>query len=285
MNGFPVSERQSINIWHCVGKHVSEPALDCPSCRVAMHPAASSRDNLWLCDRCGDFLMPSKTFEGLVEEPLRNLPGKKDAARCPGCRGEMSGVEAGGAAIDFCPSCQMVLSDRASLSYIVEQQPQKPKLGMALLGIDVARNMSNASRTESIPGLKVDNIFILYRNGILIASFAPQMPRELDRDVVGSMLMAVTEFVQTTFKSMGGSARLSSIRFGDREIAFEHGQFLVIALTLKGELDADTRMKLAAQLASLEAQNDSILRSWDGDIGGMQGMLDSFWHLVEPVKG
>jgi len=262
---------------------VSEPLLDCPSCKAAMHPAASSRDNLWLCDRCGDFFMPSKTFEGLVEEPLEVLPGKKDAARCPGCKGEMSGAHVGGAAIEFCPRCEMVLSDRSSLSCMVEHYPDRPKLGMAMLGIDVARNTSNASRAEQIPGLKVENIFILYRNGILISSFAPQMPRELDRDVVGSMLMAVTEFVQTSFKGMGGTAALSSIRFGDMEIAFEHGQFLVLALTLKGELDADTRKKLAAELGSLEARNDSLLRSWDGDLGGMQGMLESFRHLLEPV--
>lgn len=124
----------------------------------------------------------------------------------------------------------------------------------------------------------------MYRNGILITSYAPDMPKELDRDVVGSMLLAVTEFVQTSFKGLGGSTPLSSIRFGDREIAFEHGQFLVLALTLKGKLEADTRKKLAAALKAVEDGNDHILRSWDGDLGELHGMLKSFWPLVEPVR-
>jgi Zn-finger nucleic acid-binding protein len=263
---------------------VSEPVLDCPSCKVAMHPAASSRDNLWLCDQCGAFFMPSKTFEGLVEEPLKKRPDAVRSASCPGCKGEMSGVEVKGAAIDLCPRCEMVHSDRASFSYIVEHSQDRPKLGMAMLGIDVARNIGNASRAEHLPNLKVDNIFILYRNGILITSYAPQIPKDMDQDVVGSMLMAVTEFVQTTFKSIGGSNPLSSIRFGDREIAFEHGQYLVLALTLKGELESDTRKKLSAALTAVEERNAHVLRSWDGDLGGLHGMLDSFRHLVEPVR-
>jgi Zn-finger nucleic acid-binding protein len=251
-----------------------------------MRPAASSNDNLWLCDRCGGFFMPAKTFEGLVEEPLKGHlhPDKEGATRCPGCKGEMSGVEVNGAELDYCPSCEMVLSDRASFSFIVEHSPERQKLGMAMLGMDVARNLGNASRAEHVPRLKVDNLFILYRNGILITSFAPDVPKELDRDVVGSMLMAVTEFVQTTFKSIGGSAPLSSIRFGDREIAFEHGQFLVLAITHKGELDADARDRLAAALKAVEDGNGHLLRSWDGDLGNLHGMLDSFWHLVEPVR-
>jgi Zn-finger nucleic acid-binding protein len=251
-----------------------------------MHPAASSKDNLWLCDQCGDFFMPAKTFEGLVEEPLKThlRPGKEGATLCPGCKGEMSTVEVKGAGLDFCPRCEMVLSDRASFSFIVEHSPERQKLGMAMLGMDVARNLSNTSRAEQVPRLKVDNLFILYKSGILITSYAPDMPKEMDRDVVGSMLMAVTEFVQTSFKGLGGSTTLSSIRFGDREIAFEHGQFLVLALTLKGELEADTRKKLAAALKAVEDANDHLLRSWDGDLGHLHGMLDSFLHLVEPVR-
>jgi Zn-finger nucleic acid-binding protein len=130
---------------------VSEPVLDCPSCGLGMRPAASSKDNLWLCDRCGGFFMPAKTFEGLVEEPLKEHlhPAKEGATRCPGCKGEMSGVEVKGAGIDFCPRCEMVLSDRASFSFIVEHSPERPKMGMAMLGMDVARNMGNASCSDN----------------------------------------------------------------------------------------------------------------------------------------
>ena len=263
-----------------------EPVLECPACGHRMRPAASGKDQVWLCDECGNFFMPARSFEGLVEQPLTGHVHqmKEGAVSCPGCKGAMSGAEVKGAQIDYCPRCEMVLSDRASFSFIIEHSSQRQPLEKALRGMDVARNLSTAFRAEPVPKLEVDNLFILYRNGILITSYAPDMPKDMDRDVVGSMLMAVTEFVQTSFKGLGGSRPLSSIRFGDREIAFEHGQYLVMALTLKGELGADVRKKLSAALKAVEARNDHLLRSWDGNLGDLAGILDSFGHVVEPLR-
>jgi len=262
-------------------------ALECPSCRHPMRPAAGGSGQPWLCDGCGSFFMPAPAFQGLVQKDIAGhvRPRQKGPVHhCPGCKGAMSGLEFEGSDMDLCPACNMVLSGRNSFSTIVEHSPGMPALNKALLDMDVARNITTAGRPETVPRLEVDNLFILYRNGILIASFAPDMPEELDRDIVGSMLMAVTEFVQTSFKGLGGSGQLSCIRFGDREIAFEHGRYLVLALTLRGELGLQTRSKLAAALKSVEASNDHLLRSWDGDLGGLQGLLGSFRHIVEPVR-
>lgn len=263
-----------------------EPVLECPACSQRMRPAASGKDQVWLCDECGNFFMPARSFEGLVEQPLSGhaLPAEDGAVSCPGCKGAMSGAEVKGAQIDYCPRCEMVLSDRTSFSYIIDHSSHSKPMEKALLGMDVARNLSTAFRAEPVPKLKVDNLFILYRNGILITSYAPDVPKDMDRDVVGSMLMAVTEFVQTSFKGLGGTGPLSSIRFGDREIAFEHGRYLVLALTLKGELGSDVRKKLSAALKAVEARNDHLLHSWDGNLGDLTGILDSFGHVVEPVR-
>ena len=231
--------------------------------------------------------MPAPAFQGLVQKDIAghlSPPKKGHDHDCPGCKGAMSGLELWGAKMDFCPSCNMVLSGRDSFSSMVEHSPGMPALDKTLLDMDVARNICTAGSPETVPRLEVDNLFILYKNGILIASFAPDMPEELDRDIVGSMLMAVTDFVQTSFKGIGGSGALSCIRFGDREIAFEHGRYLVLALTLRGELGPQTRSDLAAALKKVEASNDHILRSWDGDLGGLQGLLGSFRHIVEPVR-
>ncbi len=264
-----------------------EPVVECPSCAHPMHPATGREDPTWLCDECGDFFMPRKDFQKLVGVTIagRAQPGPGEGGHaCPGCHGAMAGVVVKGADIDVCPKCDIVVSDRSSFSFIIEHTPAKQAPGRALLAMDVARNVSTAYMAGSVPGLGVENLFVLYRNGILITSYAPGVPKELDRDIVGSMLMAVTEFVQTSFKGLGGSAPLSSIRFGDREIAFEHGDFLVLALTLKGILGPETRKGLAAALREIEAQNDHLLRSWDGDLGAFGGMLEVFERLLGPLR-
>jgi hypothetical protein len=135
-----------------------------------------------------------------------------------------------------------------------------------------------------VPRLQVENLFILYRSGILLASYTPQIPVELDRDILGSMLMAVTGFVQTSFKGMAEDHPLSSIRFGDREIAFEHGDHIVVAVTLRGTLEPNVRMRLAAALREVETKNDHILRSWDGNLGVFDGLNGVFDPLVRQVR-
>ncbi len=252
-----------------------------------MRPARVEDDPTWICDGCGSFLMPRKQYQKLVGLTIagRSVPENGGAHRaCPGCRGPMAGVEVKGADIDLCPSCDIVVSKRASLSLLFEVSPERPELGQALLDLDVSRNQSTASRAQSVPRLQVENLFILYRNGILISSFTPRIPVELDRDVVGSMLLAITEFVQTSFKGLAEGQPLTSIRFGDREIAFEHGNYIVVALTLRGTLEKSVRMRLAAAVREVESKNDQVLQSWDGNLGAFGGLDGFFEPVVRQVR-
>jgi len=261
-------------------------SLACPSCAHPMRPARGESDPTWLCDECGNFLMPRKQFSKLVGMTIAGqaVPDNGGGHKCPGCGRTMAGVEVRGAGIDLCPGCDIIVSKRASLSLIAEVSPDRPEPGRALLDLDSSRNQSTASRARPVPRLQVENLFILYRSGILLASYTPQIPVELDRDILGSMLMAVTGFVQTSFKGMAEDHPLSSIRFGDREIAFEHGDHIVVAVTLRGTLEPNVRMRLAAALREVETKNDHILRSWDGNLGVFDGLNGVFDPLVRQVR-
>lgn len=259
----------------------------CPACSSSMRPARAEDDPTWLCDECGNFLMPRKQYQKLVGMTIagRSVPENGGAHRaCPGCRGPMAGVEVKGADIDFCPSCDIVVSGRASLSLLFEVTPERPELGQALLDLDVSRNQSNAARAGAVPRLQAENLFILYRNGILISSYTPKMPVGLDRDLLGAMLMAITEFVQTSCKGIAGGHPLSSIRFGEREIAFEHGEYIVVALTTRSELEKNVRMRLAAAVREVESKHGALLHSWDGDLGVFGGLDGAFEPVIRQVR-
>jgi Zn-finger nucleic acid-binding protein len=261
--------------------------MACPTCDHPMRPARVEDDPTWLCDGCGSFLMPRKQYQTLVGMTIagRSVPENGGGQRsCPGCHGPLAGVEVKGADIDFCPSCDIVVSGRASLSLLYEVAPERPEVGQTLLDLDASRNLSNASRAGTVPRLQAENLFILYRNGILISSYTPRIPVELDRDVLGSMLMAITEFVQTSFKGMAEGQPLTSIRFGDREIAFEHGEYIVVALTLRGTLEKSVRTRLAAAVREVESRNGHLLRSWDGDLGVFGGLDGVFEPVVRQVR-
>jgi Zn-finger nucleic acid-binding protein len=251
-----------------------------------MRPARAEDDPTWICDGCGSLLMPRKQYQNLVGMTIagRTVPENGGAHRtCPGCRGPMAGVEVKGADIDFCPSCDIVVSGRSSLSLLYEVTPDRPQIGQSLLDLDVSRNQSNASRGTAIPRLQAENLFILYRNGILISSYTPKIPVGVDRDLLGSMLMAITEFVQASFKGMAEGHPLSSIRFGEREIAFEHGEYIVVALTIRGELEKSVRMRLSAAVREVEAKHGHLLHSWDGNLGVFGGIDGVFEPVVRQV--
>jgi len=260
--------------------------MACPSCAHPMRPASGDSDPTWLCDECGNFLMPRKQFSKLVGMTIAGqaVPADAEGHHCPGCGRTMAGVEVRGADVDLCPGCDIVVSRRASLSLLADVSPDRPEPGRALLGLDASRNLSTASMARPVARLQVENFFILYRNGILLASYTPKIPVELDKDVIGSMLMAITEFVQTSFRGMAENNPLTSIRFGDREIAFEHGEYIVVAMTLRGALEPNVRIRLAAAMREVESKNDHILRSWDGNLGTFGGLNGVFDPLVRQVK-
>jgi len=245
-----------------------------------------------MCFDCGQFVMDKGNFKEVVGVSVENHVHHKSGTvnNCPGCKGEMSGTDVGGVELDYCPSCQIVSSDRATFSHMIDDfdgpKAQTKDMSNLLLEMDVARNVENVQRIstelEDVK-IKVDDLFVLYRSGILMSSFTTNIDESLDKDVLGSMMMAITDFVQQSFKPTKGQARkskLSSIRLEDKEIAFEHGEFLVVALGLSGTLSAVSRKKVADSIKNIEIENKDLLNEWDGDLGKVKEIGHFFKELL-----
>lgn len=267
------------------------PPLNCPDCGSLMTPKDLEGKQVFMCNDCGDFLMPKVTFSQVLNvDPGDHAHHKEGRVHnCPGCKGEMSGTDVMGVEMDYCPHCNIVVSDRASFSHVIEDfdgpKEEAESLGNLMLQMDVSRNVDNfqkdASELDEIKGLKVEDLFVLYRTGILMSSFTTTVDEALDKDVLGSMMMAITEFVQTSFKPRSkGKAKLSSIKIEDREIAFEHGEHIVVALALCGSMTAAARKRIAEAVKKIESENADILTDWDGDLGKVKEIGQEFKQLL-----
>ncbi len=270
----------------------SRPSINCPGCGSAMHPKELDGTPLNMCFDCGNFVMEKGTFKEVVGVSVEDHVHHKAGTvhDCPGCKGEMSGAEVGGVEFDYCSNCQIVSADRASFSHMIDDfdgpKTQTQDMSHLLLEMDVARNVDNVQRSstelEDVK-LKVDDLFVLYRSGILLSSFTTNVDESLDKDVLGSMMMAITDFVQQSFKptkGKGHKSKLSSIRLEDKEIAFEHGEFLVVALALSGTLPAATRKKVSEAIKDVETDNKDLLDDWDGDLGKVKEIGHFFKELL-----
>jgi Zn-finger nucleic acid-binding protein len=257
-----------------------------------MHPKDLDGTALFMCFDCGQFVMDKGVFKETVGVAPESHNHHKSGTvhNCPGCKGEMSGTDVGDVEFDYCPSCQIVTADRASFSHMVDDfdgpKAQTQDLSNLLLEMDVARNVENVQRAfteiEDVK-IKVDDLFVLYRSGIVMSSFTTNIEESLDKDVLGSMMMAITDFVQQSFKPSKGQvhkSKLSSIKLEDKEIAFEHGEFLVVALGLSGSLPAASRKKVADAIKNVESENKDLLNEWDGDLGKVKEIGHFFKELL-----
>lgn len=267
-----------------------DPTPTCPVCSTVMGPHGIEGQPMWLCDQCGSFAMGKDSFQHFVGADASSHTHKREDGvvhNCPGCGNAMAGSSVNGVEIDYCNSCNVVHADRSSFSLMLQQVDEPEELHDLQLQMDVERNLDNALRSTaagSISNPKVDDIFVLFKNGILIMSYTTDVRDEMDKDVMASMMMAITDFVQSCFKGAGKKRALSSIRLEDKEIAFEHGTHLVVALTLKGTLDERTRKQVASKLADIEKKNAKLLGSWNGNLGVLSGVVKELDVMVGPLR-
>ena len=124
----------------------------------------------------------------------------------------------------------------------------------------------------------VENVFLLYRDGRAIFSRSVAAPEGMDDpELVGSMLVAVQDFVKDSFK---GRTPLDRMSYGDGSILIERGSNLILAVTIFGEPHKDLRESMLEALSKLEANFAGIVEEWDGDKGafaGAEGLLAPVW--------
>ena len=271
-----------------------EKPVVCPTCASQMQQEEVNGISVNLCANCGGFFMDKDAFQNVVNKPVGtdvHALDHEDSPDCSGCKGKMAGTEVEGAEIEICPECDVVHAGRAGLSSIAEAIGNDGEDGSEgsgevvgfLLRLDRVRNVHNSLSAKSLEDLAVDSVFVLSRGGLLITSYTVGLREEMDKDIVGGMMVAITNFVQTSFKGVDQGTPLESIRFKGTEIAFEHGKYLIVALQIRGSLEQAVREAFASALTEIESKYDSVLQDWDGNLGDLKDMVGSFQNLVVPV--
>jgi hypothetical protein len=250
---------------------------------------SSERGKVTLCATCGDVMVNLDLLGQMVGTPLPAPAfGDETQRACPYCAEHMRSASIHGIALEGCASCGVLHTDTDSMRRMgIEARKAAGEAPSASTGtpavlrqIDSIRNTEIAMKPHRVENLKFDGIFVLYRNGVLVDSFAGSVVRDLDRDVLGSMMVAITDFVETSFSCFGPGTPLESVKFRGREIAFEKGRFLVVVVVLQGTMDAVARRAIRQTLEAIEAQHVSTLDGWNGDLGTLKGISGSLRELA-----
>lgn len=112
---------------------------------------------------------------------------------------------------------------------------------------------------------RVEQSFLIEKKGGILLHHASQNPSAAENaDLISSMLSAVKEFVQDSFKTETGSG-LGTITVGDTNLWIENGPQAVLALIVRGNPPESLRERMADAMTTLERAHLGPLDRFDGD--------------------
>ena len=128
--------------------------------------------------------------------------------------------------------------------------------------------------------LMVEDVFLLSKSGLMISHETRRLKPEVDEDVISSMLVAIQDFVRTSFKDEG-DVELKTIEFGDKKIFLQRGKYLILAAIMRGDIDSFVEYRMKETLEEIEKEYASILKDWKGDVEKFRGVRDILKKIWE----
>ncbi len=129
---------------------------------------------------------------------------------------------------------------------------------------------------------EIEEIFLVDKAGLLISHISKKEDSAVDKDLIGSMLTAVLDFVKDSFRSeVKGEESLGKLQYGDATIIIERGDMVVLACVISGEENPRLRTRMKSILNTIEKKYWYVLRDWDGDVDQLQEVEEIIGKLIK----
>jgi len=119
----------------------------------------------------------------------------------------------------------------------------------------------------------IEEVFLVYRDGILMYHLSRSLVQDRDEDVLSGMLTAVQEFVRDAFR-YGEHRELHQLDFGDYRILIERGKMVYLAVVYSGKESTTIKKRVRSVLDHIETAYRGQLELWDGDMDKIVGARD-----------
>lgn len=129
----------------------------------------------------------------------------------------------------------------------------------------------------------VDEIFVIYEDGRLIAHQTRRLKPGMDDEILSSMLIAIQSFVRDSFKDESGT-HLQRLDFGEKKILVEKGEGIFIAVVLHGQRPGKVPQRMKQVIKDIEKEYGASLSGWDGDLEKVRGVKDATDRMFERAR-
>jgi PKD repeat protein len=126
----------------------------------------------------------------------------------------------------------------------------------------------------------VDEVFIIYNDGRLMAHQTRRLKPGMDDDILSSMLVAIQGFVKDSFKDES-STHLQRLDFGEKKILVERGESFYLAVVLHSHRAGNVPQRMQAVIEDIHLEYGLALKEWDGDLEKVRGVKDQTERLFK----
>jgi PKD repeat protein len=127
----------------------------------------------------------------------------------------------------------------------------------------------------------VDEVFIIYVDGRLMAHQTRRMKPGMDDEILSSMLVAIQSFVKDSFKDES-STHLQRLDFGKKKILVERGDNFYLAVVLHSNRAGSVPQRMQNIIGDIQKDFGEVLNEWDGDLEKVRGIKDQTDKLFRP---
>lgn len=121
----------------------------------------------------------------------------------------------------------------------------------------------------------IQDVFVIYKDGRLISHLSKKIRIIDDSQIIGSMITAVQMCVRESFKRESRGS-LGAMKFGDISILMENGEFLNLAVVLRGANYDILKDAMRDTLKTIHEAWSKELEAWDGtltNIGALEKII------------
>lgn len=123
--------------------------------------------------------------------------------------------------------------------------------------------------------LSIEEVFVIYRDGRLLAHRSKTLTPDKDQDILVAMFKTVQDFVRDAFASRE-DAPVRSLTFGEFNILIEQGTHHHVAVVYRGVDGGTLSTHLSLLSRRIEHDFGQALETWRGDMDEIRGIRDLF---------
>jgi len=117
----------------------------------------------------------------------------------------------------------------------------------------------------------IEDAFVIYNNGSLIAKETRRLKEEVDGDLFTSMLTALSQFINESF-NLDEMIALNRLEFGQNTVMIEKGSNFFLAVTFLGDESIYLPFYIAEIVREIEEKFGEKLQDWNGDLAELEGI-------------